>query len=172
VHGGRSLLYKKVLMDHVHGSGRAMQKRRFTILGVALALFYWIAESLIHRFIYFDEVFEIMPSDRNELWMRIVVVVLFVGFGTFADNRARKIRKTEAEKHEVFQATVRSSQHILNNLLNQMQLALYDSDGRPGLESETRELLSRSIREGKQQVECLSSVTEMDSKAIEESVRP
>jgi hypothetical protein len=149
-----------------------MQKRRFTVLGIALALFYWVAESLIHRFVYFDDSFEIIPSDPNEIWMRLLIIVLILGFGMFADNRATRIRKKEAEKREVFLATVRSSQHILNNLLNQMQLALFDSDGRPGLEAETRKLLDRSIREGKTQVECLSSVTEMDSESIEESVRP
>jgi hypothetical protein len=149
-----------------------MQKRRFTILGLALALFYWVAESLIHRFVYFDDAFEVIPSDANEIWMRLIIIVLILGFGIFADNRATKIRQKEAEKREVFLATVRSSQHILNNLLNQMQLALLDSDGRPGLEAETRKLLDRSIKEGKEQVECLSSVTDMDGDSIEESVRP
>jgi hypothetical protein len=149
-----------------------MQKRRFTILGLALALFYWVAESLIHRFVYFDDAFEVIPSDANEIWMRLIIIVLILGFGIFADNRATKIRQKEAEKREVFLATVRSSQHILNNLLNQMQLALFDSDGRPGLEAETRKLLDRSIKEGKEQVECLSSVTDMDGDSIEESVRP
>jgi hypothetical protein len=149
-----------------------MQKRRFTILGLALALFYWVAESLIHRFVYFEDAFEVIPSDANEIWMRLIIIVLILGFGIFADNRATKIRQKEAEKREVFLATVRSSQHILNNLLNQMQLALFDSDGRPGLEAETRKLLDRSIKEGKEQVECLSSVTDMDGDSIEESVRP
>jgi hypothetical protein len=149
-----------------------MQKRRFTILGLALALFYWVAESLIHRFVYFDDAFEVIPSDANEIWMRLIIIVVILGFGIFADNRATKIRQKEAEKREVFLTTVRSSQHILNNLLNQMQLALFDSDGRPGLEAETRKLLDRSIKEGKEQVECLSSVTDMDGDSIEESVRP
>jgi hypothetical protein len=149
-----------------------MQKRRFTKLGLALALFYWVAESLIHRFVYFDDAFEVIPSDANEVWMRLIIIVLILGFGIFADNRATKIRQKEAEKREVFLVTVRSSQHILNNLLNQMQLALFDSNGRPGLEAETRKLLDRSIKEGKEQVECLSSVTDMDGDSIEESVRP
>jgi hypothetical protein len=127
---------------------------------------------LIHRFVYFEDAFEVIPSDANEIWMRLIIIVLILGFGIFADNRATKIRQKEAEKREVFLATVRSSQHILNNLLNQMQLALFDSNGRPGLEAETRKLLDRSIKEGKEQVECLSSVTDMDGDSIEESVRP
>ena len=158
-------------MDRDHGSGQTMKQRRFTILGIALASFYWVAESLIHRFVYLDAYFEILPADRNEVWMRIVIIILILGFGIFADNRARMVRRKEAEKREVFLATVSSSQHILNNLLNQMQLALFDSAGQPGLDSETRELLSRSIKEGKQQVERLSSVTDMNGEAIEDSIR-
>ena len=149
-----------------------MRKHRFTLLGIALALFYWIAESLIHRFVYAEDAFEVIPSDTNEIWMRLVIIFLIFGFGVFADDRANKIRRKEAEKREIFLATVRSSQHILNNLLNQMQLALFDSDRRPGLEAETRRLLNRSIKEGKEQVECLSAVTELDSESIEESVLP
>lgn len=149
-----------------------MQKHRFTVLGIVLALFYWIAESLIHRFVYVEHAFELIPTDTNEIWMRLIIVVLIFGFGVFADDRANKVRMKEAEKREIFLATVRSSQHILNNLLNQMQLALFDSDGSPGLEAETHKLLHRSIKEGKEQVERLSSVTEMESEAIEESIRP
>ena len=139
---------------------------------MVLALFYWVAESFIHRFAYFEDSFEIIPTDTNEFLMRLLIILLIVGFGLFADDRAAKIRQKEAEKRAVFLATVRSSQHILNNLLNQMQLALFDSRGHPGLETETRCLLNRSIKEGKAQVERLSSVTEMDSESIEESVRP
>ena len=104
--------------------------------------------------------------------MRLLIIVLIIGFGLFADNRAMRIKKTEQEKHEVFVATVRSSQHILNNLMNQMQLAFLDLEKEHCLENETRQLLERSIREGKQQVDRLSSVSDISSESIEESVRP
>jgi len=149
-----------------------MNDRKFTLLAVGLAILYWLAESVIHRFIYSERVFEIFPSEVNELWMRLLIVVLIVGFGAFADNRARKIEKTRLEKREVFRATVRSTQHILNNLLNQLQLVILDLDDRHVLEDETRRRLERSILEGKQQVERLSSVTDISGKSIEDSVMP
>jgi hypothetical protein len=98
--------------------------------------------------------------------------VLIAGYGIFADNRARKIRRKEQEKRDVYLSTVSSTQHILNNLLNQLQLVFFDLDERHDLESETRKLLKRSIEEGKEQVERLSSVTELDSESIQDSVRP
>ena len=149
-----------------------MDRHKFSLMGLGLALVYWLAESVIHRFVYQEAFFEILPSDRNEFSMRLLIIVLIVGFGLFADNRARKIRKSEQEKHAVYVATVRSTQHILNNLLNQLQLAFLDLEKEHCLESETRRLLERSIREGKEQVERLSSVSEVTSESIEDSVRP
>jgi len=149
-----------------------MDRYKFSLLGLGLALVYWFAESVIHRFVYAEEFFEIVPSDVNEFWMRLSIIVLIVTFGVFADNRARRIRASEKEKRDVYVATVRSTQHILNNLLNQLQLAFLDLEKEHCLESETRILLERSIREGKEQVERLSSVTDISGESIEESVRP
>ncbi len=149
-----------------------MERFKFTLLGVGLAAVYWFAESVIHRFVYAEEFFELLPSDVNEFWMRLSIIVLIVGFGGFADNRARKIAESEREKREVFVATVRSTQHILNNLMNQLQLVFFDLEKEHCLESETRTLLEKSIREGKEQVERLSSVSDIRSESIEESVKP
>ena len=149
-----------------------MDRYKFTLLGLGLALLYWFAESGIHRFVYAEEFFEIVPADVNEFWMRLLIVVLILVFGIFADNRARKIKASEREKREVYVATVRSTQHILNNLMNQLQLAFLDLEKEHCLESDTRRLLEKSIREGKQQVERLSSVTEISGESIKDSVRP
>jgi hypothetical protein len=157
---------------HTRARDYSMNRYKFTVLGFGLALLYWVAESTIHRFVYADAFFEFFPSDVNEFWMRLLIIVLIVGFGMFADNRARKIKASEQEKHAVFVATVRSTQHILNNLMNQLQLAFYDLEKEGCLESETTKLLRRSIREGKEQVERLSGVSEISSETIEESVKP
>jgi len=149
-----------------------MDRHKFTLLALGLALVYWLAESVIHRFVYAEQFFEFVPSDVNEFWMRLLIILLIIGFGFFADNRARKIKETEREKQEVYIATVRSTQHILNNLMNQLQLVFLDLEKEHTLESDTRRLLEKSIREGKEQVERLSSVSEISGESIEESVRP
>jgi hypothetical protein len=149
-----------------------MERHKFTLLALALAFLYWFAESVIHRFIYAEQFFEVVPSDVNELLMRLLIIILIISFGLFADNRSRKIRESELEKHQVFIATVRSTQHILNNLMNQLQLVFFDLEKEHCLESETKTLLEKSIREGKEQVERLSTVSDISSESIEESITP
>lgn len=149
-----------------------MDRHKFSLLALGLAFVYWIAESVIHRFVYAEQFFEVVPSDANELLMRLLIILLIVAFGLFADNRARRIKESEREKQEVYVATVRSTQHILNNLMNQLQLVFLDLEKEHCLESDTRKLLEKSIREGKEQVERLSSVSEISGESIEESVRP
>jgi hypothetical protein len=56
--------------------------------------------------------------------------------------------------------------------MNQLQLAFYDLEKEGCLENETTRLLKRSIREGKEQVERLSGVSDISGESIEESVKP
>ena len=148
-----------------------MKHRKISIYAVILSLIFWLAESVIHRFI-FSEAFELIPSELNELWMRSVIFVLIIGFGLFADNQANKIVAAESEKHEIFVATVSSTQHILNNLLNQLQLIFFDVDKAHKLSDQTRTHLEQSIRESKEHIDKLSAVAELDAETIKESVRP
>lgn len=127
---------------------------------------------MIHRFAYMEQSFEIVPSNIDELWMRLLIIGLLIGMGLLADDRAAKILSTEREKRKIFMATISSSQHVLNNLLNQLQLALFEADRVDGLRDETRKLLEQSIKEGKEQIERLSSVTELDEETIIEAVKP
>jgi PAS domain S-box-containing protein len=46
----------------------------------------WIADSLIHRYLLEESSFELIPSDVNELWMRVSIIVLLIAFGLLADR--------------------------------------------------------------------------------------
>jgi hypothetical protein len=149
-----------------------LKHRKITIYAVILSVLYWLAESVGHRFVFSDEVFEIIPSDVNELWMRSLIIVLLIVFGFIADNQANRIRAAEKEKREIFAATLSSTQHVMNNLLNQLQLVLFEEDKAHALSDNTRKLLEKSIREGKKQMDRLSSVTKLDEETIRKSVEP
>ncbi|MCH8136253.1 MAG: hypothetical protein IIB77_09780 [Proteobacteria bacterium] len=94
-----------------------MKNRKFTVVVTIAAALYWVAESLIHIFVFQDPDFAFLPTDIDELWMRLDIVVLMIIFGIYADIQTGRLLAKEQEKREVYIATVSSTQHILNNLL-------------------------------------------------------
>lgn len=72
-------------------------------LGVGLGAAFWLAESLVHTFV-FDrgslDVTLLGEHDPNELWMRLVIAILFVAFGWIAERslRAERHLKDHAER--------------------------------------------------------------------------
>ena len=143
-----------------------------TIVALAVATLYWIAESMVHRFVFEEDAFELIPSNFNELWMRVLIVVLMICFGVFGDAWSRRLVAKEDEKRQIFIATVSSTQHILNNLLNQIQVVFLKMDDEYRIDAETREMLKRSLKDAQAQVQRLSAVTKLDEDVIRESVAP
>ena len=143
-----------------------------TILAVIVAALYWVAESIVHRFIFAEEAFELLPSNVNELAMRIIIVILLICFGIFGDYWSRRLFAIEDEKQQIFIATVSSSQHILNNLLNQIHVVFLEMDDEYRVDEKTREMLKQSLRDAQVQVVRLSAVTNLDEEAIRDSVAP
>jgi uncharacterized membrane protein len=101
-----------------------MKKKMFTTAGVVLALVFWFFDAVVHHFIYGEPEFEYIPSDFNELWMRLVIVILIVLFGIFADYFTNKImfKQKQLEMAQIYGALIHTSRDILDNLLLQMQL--------------------------------------------------
>jgi class 3 adenylate cyclase len=65
-------------------------------LGVCLAAGYWLAESLIHTYLFDDGSLAVTllgENDPNEVWMRLLISVLFVAFGWVADRSIRAERR-------------------------------------------------------------------------------
>ncbi len=101
-----------------------MRKQIFTIAAFALALGFWFFDSAVHYFVYEEPEFEFVPSDFNELWMRIVIVSLIVLFGIFADYFSRKImyKQKQLEVAHIYGSLIHASREVLDNLMVQMQL--------------------------------------------------
>ena len=82
--------------------------------------------------------FELLPSNFNELWMRVLIVVLMICFGIFGDAWSRRLVTKEDEKRQIFIATVSSTQHILNNLLNQIHVVFLQMDDEYRVDAKTQ----------------------------------
>ena len=65
-------------------------KHYFIRFAIPLAFLIWFLDSLIHYFWYGESEFEIIPSDFNDLWMRISIFVVLAAFGLFADHQSKK----------------------------------------------------------------------------------
>ncbi len=68
-------------------------------LGIGFAAAFWLVESFLHAFVFGREPFleALLGADEmNELWMRFVIVALFVAFGAVA----ARFRKTERSSKE------------------------------------------------------------------------
>ena len=149
-----------------------MKSRSYTLKAIIVSTLYWFADSAIHRFIFAEGEYEIIPSEINELWMRIVIVLLLICFGIFADRNTKLLLIKEKEKRIVFNASVSATQHILNNLINQMQLFKIIADESNAFDNETIHLYEQAMMEGQELVKKLTSVDDLTELAIERSVSP
>ena len=101
---------------------QCLHKYEIRIVVFIVVVFYWVVESALHKFIFADNRFDLIPSDANELWMRGLVVVTMILFGAYVEFHMRRVAEKEKEKADIYMAMLRSSNHILNNFLNQMQI--------------------------------------------------
>lgn len=79
-------------------------------------------------------------------------------------------RVEEKQKQTIFSATVSMTQHILNNLLNQMQLFQMEAERLDDFDQDVKKLVDNCIKEGEELVEKLSSVEELSEEAIRNSI--
>lgn len=71
-----------------------LPKPFFVSIGVFLAVGYWILEAFFDSILIADASFamRLFPPDPNELWMRSLVSLLFIGFGLYAHKTHARMR--------------------------------------------------------------------------------
>ena len=145
---------------------------KFTICSFVIANIYWLIDSALHKFVYGEQEFEFVPTDIDELWMRMVIIMSFIGFGVYVDYHMKLLHAKEKEKREIYLATAGSAQHIINNLLNQMQLFKMEAEANTELNEGVVALYDNAINEGKFLVKKLSSIDVLTREKIKQSVYP
>jgi K+-sensing histidine kinase KdpD len=88
-------------------------------LGLGLAVFYWLLESLLHVFIFENrtifEALTIIKHDPNEFWMRLVIVALLGGFSYLAENmrqHEKQARQREEKVNRLLHFLSDANQHL------------------------------------------------------------
>jgi len=103
-----------------------------------------------------------------------VDAILIISFGIYADYSTRRllIKEKQLEATRIYDSMIYASQHILNNLLNQMQLfrmeALRSNDFDRGI----IELYDNAIDEATDLIQRLSQVKSITGESIWAAVDP
>jgi PAS domain S-box-containing protein len=109
--GSVTVLPDKGKIKHKETSLMHMDSK-FIWIGVALGAFFWVAESAVHTFVFHEGSFlhQVHSPALHEIWMRLIVVALFIAFGIYAQFMFIRHRRAEeatdavnAELDQIFQ---------------------------------------------------------------------
>jgi len=82
-----------------------LNANRLVVIGIILGLQSWIVESFVHSQMFYDHhrpfVSHLFRPDIHELWMRLIIVLLFICFGVYSQRMVRALRKAEQEINSV-----------------------------------------------------------------------
>lgn len=142
-----------------------VRRRLFTITAFFIAVIFWLLEASIHYFVFNEPRFEFFPSEVNELWMRIVIFLLIILFGVFADSVTDRIVFKQLEVAHTYTSMIHVSHHVLNNVINQMQLFKIEALRNESFDRDVINLYDNAIKEASDLGNTLSKVkdiTELD----------
>lgn len=145
-----------------------MKKKIFTITAFVLASIFWFFDASVHYFVYKEPRLEIIPSDVNELWMRIVIVVLIILFGVFADYFTNKImfKEKQLEVVGIYGSMIHVSNEILRNLLAQMKLFKIEALKSKDFDRDVIELYDNAIKQAADLVDTFSNIEGMSEENV------
>lgn len=106
--------------------------------------------------------------------MRAVIVLLVILFGIYTDSSTKKllIKEKQLEAASIYNSMIYASQHILNNLLNQMQLFKVEALKSDDFDPEIIKLYDNIIDEAISLVQRLSQVENVTGENIRASIDP
>jgi hypothetical protein len=151
-----------------------IKDRAFTLYALLLAVAYWLVEIGVHRFLWHEPDFKLVPEDPDELWMRGLVVLLIVTNGAVIDYFSARLAKTrhELKAQEVYGSMLQASYHILNNLLNQMQMFRLEAEESGDFDSKVLASYDTCVAEASHLLQSLSEVEHLNADNIWASVNP
>jgi len=151
-----------------------MKKRKFSVAASVIAFLFWFFDASIHYFVYGEPQFEFIPDDFNEFWMRVVIVLMLLLFGVYADYSVNKliIKEKQQEAVRIYKSTIYSSCHILNNLLNQMQIVKMEALKCRDFDREFIKHYDNAFSEATNLIQRLSEVENITDENIWASVDP
>lgn len=141
-----------------------------------LSAIIWLMDSLLDKFSGPETYFTLTPHDSYELIKRLTIMLIIISVGIYIGRMKCKQQQEnitmEEEKRRVFLATVFSTQHIMNNFLQEMRYFQMEAENIKDFNEPVKALLDESICNAIEQVKRLSAVTELSEDKIKDSVLP
>lgn len=101
-----------------------------------------------------------------------VTAILVFKWKTYSNEIIDIEHRVAKEKEGIYLATIHSSQHIINNMLNQLQYVKYVIEANPEFDKKDAEIFDEILKEGSLLMNNLSSVENISEESIKSSVRP
>lgn len=149
-----------------------MERFRFTVIGAVLA-FLLALSSWVFQLNVFEKIMEALHSVEKYDVDEIIIPGLILFFFMYLDQvRMAKKRKMESERVKIYKAMLRSSHHILNNFLNQMQIFKIKAEDTPGFDVEVLSLYDDISAEASTLIDALGNLSSIDEKSIADAMSP
>ena len=146
-----------------------MKNYSVTLLGLGISLVVLIM-GVAFDVDFFEQLVNLLNNlEAYEIDELIIPFFMFAFVDGFKRNRLNKVNR---EKLKIYTAMMSSTQHILNNFLNQMQLFKLTAEDTPNFDSEVLGLYDEIIDEAKMQITALGNVNHINENSIHEAVAP
>ena len=177
-----------------------MNDSKIIVIGNIVAVLFWFADSAIDYLLGAAGTIELIPEEINELWMRCLIVILISGFSFYMQRAFNKLEKVQRERTEllhekiamqeemikatqeskdqlvelertkIYKAMLSSTNHVLNNFLNQLQLFELAAQKSSDFPEETLGMFHRCVADTALQVKELGRIEEINEQEIIRSV--
>jgi len=118
------------------------------------------------------EMWKVIINRGLALFAIWVTAILIAVWKETRENYLELKLTREMEKEKIYVATIHGTQHIVNNLLNQLLFVKMEAENQKGLNSETIKILDDMATEAASLTKSLSEVEEMDDEKIRQSIYP
>ena len=142
------------------------KNRKFTLAAFLTAGVLWLIDSSIHYFIYKEPSFEIIPSEANELWMRVIIVGIIILIGRFIDKYKFEAQSVQNDYEKILghKRRIEDIDSEIRKLLTSQNMFRMSSTEKSVVDEDMNTLYDKAIDEKLDEtVTILDNVLEMEN---------
>ena len=121
--------------------------------------------------LFIEQLKELEAYEVDEFLIPISIFVVFSFLDLFKRQEAHRAH-ADLEKIKIYKAMLSSAHHILNNFINQMTIVKMTAEDTPGFDPNTLTIYDQIISDAAEQIDALSTITDISEESIIESVKP